>query len=79
MVLDIQAGDEVILPSYSFFATAGAVARLGATPVFVDVDKNTFNIALDEVAEKITPKTKAIIPVHLFGLCVDVDALRAIF
>jgi dTDP-4-amino-4,6-dideoxygalactose transaminase len=67
MALDIKAGDEVVTPTYSFFATAGAVARLGATPVLVDIDDATFNMDPAKLAAAITPKTKAIIPVHLFG------------
>jgi len=67
MALDIQPGDEVIVPTYSFFATAGVVARLNAVPVFVDCDPITFNIDHKKIEEKITSKTKAIIPVHLYG------------
>ncbi len=67
MALNIQPGDEVIVPTYSFFATAGVVARLNAIPVFVDCDPVTFNIDPDKIEEKITLKTKAIIPVHLYG------------
>jgi dTDP-4-amino-4,6-dideoxygalactose transaminase len=67
MALDIKAGDEVVTPTYSFFATAGAVARLGATPVLVDIDESTFNMDPAKLAAAITPKTRAIIPVHLFG------------
>ena len=71
MAIDIQPGDEVIVPALSFFATAGVVARLGATPVFVDIDPQTFNMTEDRVQAAITSKTKAIIPVHLFGQAAD--------
>jgi dTDP-4-amino-4,6-dideoxygalactose transaminase len=78
MALDVKAGDEVITPTYSFFATAGAVARLGATPVLVDIDEPTFNVDADAVAAAITPRTKAIIPVHLFGMSADLDPILAL-
>lgn len=74
--LGVGAGDEVILPPFTFFATVGAVCRLGATPVFADIDPETFNIDPEEVARKITSRTKAIVPVHLFGQCADMDALH---
>ncbi len=67
MAIDIQPGDEVIVPTYSFFATAGVVARLNAVPVFVDVDPVTFNIDPSGIEQRVTSRTKAIIPVHLFG------------
>ena len=78
MALDIGAGDEVICPAFTFFATAGAVWRAGATPVFVDVCPVSFNINLEHARAKITPRTKAIIPVHLFGQCADMDAVMAL-
>ena len=75
MALDIKPGDEVITPTYSFFATVGSVARLGARPILVDIDPVTFNIDVAQTAAAITPRTKAIMPVHLFGLSADLDPL----
>lgn len=75
MAFDIQAGDRVICPSFTFFATASAIRRLGAEPVFVDIDPETFNLDVEQVKQAITPKTKAIIPVHLFGQCADMDPI----
>lgn len=75
MALGIGPGDEVIVPTFSFFATAGCVSRTGATPVFVDVDAVTMNISTDHISRAITPRTKAIVPVHLFGLAADTDAI----
>jgi dTDP-4-amino-4,6-dideoxygalactose transaminase len=78
MALDIGPGDEVVLPSFTFFATAGAVWRLGARPVFADILPGTFNIDPADVARKLTRATKAIMPVHLFGQCVQMDELTAV-
>jgi dTDP-4-amino-4,6-dideoxygalactose transaminase len=78
MASDIKAGDEVLLPPFTFFATAGSVSRLGATPVFVDIDPETYNINPSKIEEKITARTKAILPVHLFGQCADMDPLLEI-
>jgi dTDP-4-amino-4,6-dideoxygalactose transaminase len=75
MALDIKQGDEVIVPDYSFFATAGVVSRLNAVPVFVDIDPVTFNIDYTKIEQKITKKTKAIIPVHLYGQSAEMDGL----
>lgn len=75
MALGIGPGDEVIVPSFTFFATASCVWRLGANPVFADIDPATFNLDPHHVASRITPRTKAIIPVHLFGQAADLHAL----
>ena len=76
--LGIGPGDEVITCSFSFFATAEAISAVGATPVFVDVDEDTYLIALDRIEAAITPATKALLPVHLFGQPVDMERLCAI-
>lgn len=75
MAAGIEADDEVIVPSFTFFATAGAVARLGAKPVFCDVLEDTFNIDLQSAKSKVTAKTKAIIPVDLYGQCADMEGV----
>ena len=73
--VDVGPGDEVICPTFTFFATAGAIARLGGIPVFVDSAECCYNLRADQVAAKIGPKTKAIIAVHLFGQCADMDPI----
>lgn len=75
MALNIGPGDEVIVPSFTFFASVSCIVRLGATPVFVDIRPDTFNVDVDRIAEAITPNTKAIIPVHLFGQCAEIDRI----
>ncbi len=75
MALDLQPGDEVIVPTFTYVATAEVIALLRLTPVLVDVDPKTFNIDVARAAQAITPKTKAIVPVHLFGQCADMDPL----
>lgn len=77
MALGVGPGAEVVTPTYSFFATAGTVSRLGATPVFVDIDPRTFNLVPVALARAITPRTRAIVPVHLFGLSADLDPILA--
>lgn len=78
MAIDIKPGDEVITTPFTFFATGGSVSRLGAKPIFVDIDPETFNIDPKLIEEKITDKTKAIIPVHLFGQCVEMNEILEI-
>lgn len=78
MALNVGKGDEVIVPSFTFFATASCVPRVGATPIFADIDPVSFNLDPQKVAEKITEKTKAIIVVHLFGQAADMTAFQAL-
>lgn len=75
MAIGIKPGDEVICPSFTFFATASAIHRLGGTPVFVDIDPGSYNLDVSKIEELITENTKAIIPVHLFGMCADMDPI----
>ncbi|MCX6048991.1 MAG: DegT/DnrJ/EryC1/StrS family aminotransferase [Chloroflexi bacterium] len=77
-VLDIGYGDEVIVPPYTFIATANAVRLVGATPVFVDIEADTYNLDATKIEEALSPKTKAIIPVHFGGLPADMDAIMAL-
>ena len=78
MALDVSFGDEVITTPYSFFATVSSITRLGATPVFVDIDPQTYNLDVSQIEAKITEKTKAIQPVHLYGQCAAMKDLREI-
>src|SRR6187549_3074387 len=71
MALDFKPGDEIILPVHTYVATAEVIALLGLTPVFVDVDEHDFNIKTDQLESKITNRTVAIVPVHLYGQCAD--------
>lgn len=78
MALDLKYGDEVILPVHTYVATAEVIALLGLTPVFIDVDASTFNIDVNQIESKITLRTKAIVPVHLYGQCADMEPILRI-
>jgi UDP-2-acetamido-2-deoxy-ribo-hexuluronate aminotransferase len=75
MALGLKPGDEVIVPTFTYVATAEVIALLGLTPVMVDVDAKTFTLDLTQVEHAISPKTKAIVPVHLYGQCADMEGL----
>lgn len=78
MALNLKSGDEVIVPAFTYVATAEVIALLGLTPVLVDVEWETFNINPDKIVEAITPRTKAIVPVHLFGQCANMERIMEI-
>ena len=78
MALDLKAGDEIIVPSFTYVATAEVIALLKLQPVMVEVDENTFNLTAEIIEQAITPKTKAIVPVHLFGQSCDMSPIMEV-
>lgn len=78
MATDVKAGDEVVTTPYSFFATASSIARLDAAPRFVDIEPDTYNISVEKIEDAITERTRAVMPVHLFGQCAAMDAINEI-